>query len=95
MLSLMEEEIGTHSGQPRRLVATIRPESGDAELEFIVDSDDETQGNIENRMAYMDEEQGLMADEEALSVRLLRQYASSVSHRQYYGIDILSCRVER
>ena len=95
MLSLMEEESGTHSGQPRRLVATIRPESGDAELEFIVDSDDETQGNIENRMAYLDEEQSLLADEEALSVRLLRQYASSVSHRQYYGIDILSCRVER
>ena len=95
MLSLMEERSGEQSEQPRRLVTAIRPEGGAAELEFVVAADDAAQGNIENRMAYLDEEQGLLGDEENLSVRLLRQYASSVNHRQYYGIDIISCRVEK
>ena len=94
MLSLMEEDRDTEGEQNRRLVAAIRHENGAAELEFVVASDDASHGNIENRMAYLDEEQALLAGDDDLSVRLLRQYASSVSHRQYYGIDIVSCRVE-
>ena len=93
LLSLLEEENGGQAEQKRRLVATIRPESGSAELEIVVASGDAFQGNIENRMAYLDEGQGL-EDDQGISVRLLRQYASSVHHRQYYGIDILTCRVE-
>ena len=95
MLSLMAEESSTEAGQNRRLVAAIRHENGAAELEFVIATDDATKGNIENRMAYLDVEQALLAGEDDLSVRLLRQYASSVSHRQYYGIDIVSCRVEQ
>ena len=49
-------------------------------------------GNIENRMAYLDEGQAL-EDDQGVSIRILRQYASSVHHRQYYGMDIISCRV--
>ena len=92
VLSLLDEE-GEQADQGRRLVATIRHDGGAAELEIVVASDDAHHGNIENRMAYLDQGQAV-EDDRAMSVRILRQYASSVHHRQYYGIDIISCRVE-
>ena len=94
MLSLINEENDTPVEQTRRLVATIRPVSGSAELEIVVASDDAIQGNIENQIAYLGQDQAL-EDEQQLSVRILRHYASSVHHRKYYGIDIVSCRVEQ
>ena len=94
MLSLFNEENDGQVEQKRRLVATIRPDSGSAELEIVVASDDAIQGNIENRMAYLGQDQAL-EDEAELSLRILRHYASSVQHRKYYGIDIISCRVNK
>ena len=98
MLSLLEEESeeedGGPSGRNRRLVATIRQESRAAELEIVVASDDVIQGNIENRMAYLDEASA-PEDEQELSMRILRHYASSVQHRKYYGIDVINCRVDQ
>ena len=93
MLSLFNEADDGPVEQKRRLIATIRPESNSAELEIVVASDDGFQGNIENRMAYLGHHQAL-EDEQELSVRILRHYASSVHHRKYYGVDIISCRVE-
>ena len=93
MLSLFDEEDEGASERKRRLVATIRPDGGSVELEIVVASDDAIQGNIENRMAFLDEDQEL-EDERELSLRILRHYASSVLHRQYYGIDVIICRVE-
>ena len=93
VLNLLAEENGGQAEQKRRLVATIRPETGSAELEIVVASDDAAQGNIENRMAYLDDGQA-QEDDRGMSIRILRQYASSVHHRQYYGIDIISCRIE-
>ena len=94
MLSLVNEETDGPAEQKRRLIATIRPESSSAELEIVVASDDAIQGNIENRMAYLGPDQAL-EDEQQLSVRILSHYASSVQHRKYYGIDIISCRVDK
>ena len=94
MVSLIDEENDGPVEQKRRLVATIRPASGSAELEIVVASDDAIEGNIENRIAYLGQDQGL-EDEQQLSVRILRHYASSVHHRKYYGIDIVSCRVDK
>ena len=94
ILSLLEEEDDGSVDQNRSLVATIRPDSGSVELEIVVASDDAIQGNIENRMAYLGQDQAL-EDEQQLSVRILRHYASSVHHRKYYGIDIVSCRVDK
>ena len=93
LLSLLDEESDDAEEQNRRLVAAIRPEAGAAELEIVVASEGAIQGNIENRMAYLDETAAL-EDEQQLSVRILRHYASSVHHRKYYGIDIISCRVD-
>ena len=92
ILSLLEGESGEQPAEKRRLVATIRPEGNSAELEMVVASDDAVHGNIENRMAYLEQGQAL-EDDQGVSIRILRQYASSVHHRQYYGIDIISCRV--
>ena len=92
LLSLLEEENDGQAEQKRRLAATIRPESNSAELEIVVASDDAIQGNIESRMMYLDEGQAL-EDDQGMSIRILRQYASSVHHRQYYGVDIITCRV--
>ncbi len=92
LLSLLEEGNDGQAEQKRRLVATIRPESSSAELEIVVASDDAIQGNIESRMMYLDEGQAL-EDDQGMSIRILRQYASSVHHRQYYGVDIITCRV--
>ncbi len=94
VLSLLEEEDGGTNGQGRSMVATVRPEGAAAELEIVVASDDVIQGNIENRMAYLGEDQAL-EDEQQLSVRILRHYASSVHHRKYYGMDVVSCRVNK
>ena len=94
MLSLINEESDGPAEQKRRLVATIRPDTGSADLEIVVASDDAIQGNIEDRMAYLGPEQAL-EDEQELSFRILRHYASSVHHRKYYGIDIVGCRVDK
>lgn len=94
MLNLLDDENHDPVEPKRRLVATILPDSGSAELEIVVASDDAIQGNIENRMAYLGQEQAL-EDEDQLSVRILRHYASSVHHRKYYGLDIISCRVDK
>ena len=94
MVSLLDEETDGPVDQKRSLVATIRPDSGSVEIEIVVASDDAIQGNIENRMAYLDQDLAL-DDGEELSVRILRHYASSVHHRKYYGIDIVSCRVDK
>ncbi len=94
MLSLLNEETDGPVDQKRSLVATIRPDSGSVEIEIVVASDDAIQGNIENRMAYLGQDLAL-EDEQQLSVRILRHYASSVHHRKYYGIDIVSCRVDK
>ena len=94
MLSLLEEEDDAPVEQKRRLVATIRPDGASAELEIVVASDDAIQGNIENRIAYLGQEQAL-EDEQELSVRILSHYASSVHHRKYHGIDIISCHVDK
>ena len=94
ILSLVNEESDAPLEQKRSLVATIRPDSGSAELEIVVASDDAIQGNIENRIAYLGQDQAL-EDEQQLSVRILRHFASSVHHRKYYGIDIISCRVDK
>lgn len=74
-----------------RLIIAVRPDGGGAEMEFISTLEDE--GNLEDRLAYLDEEEE-SADEREISFRLLRHYASSVRHRKYQGMDIVAVRVE-
>lgn len=74
-----------------RLIIAVRPDGGGAEMEFISTLEDE--GNLEDCLVYLDEEEE-SADEREISFRLLRHYASSVRHRKYQGMDIVAVRVE-
>ena len=49
-------------------------------------------GNLEDKLAYLNEQPEIQ-DEREFSFRLLRHYASSVQHRKYHGIDIITVQV--
>ena len=87
MLNLRDDY---ESDQPPRLVLIARPAGGTVELEFLALFSEE---NLEDRIAYLSEQ----AEEPGvgdISFRLLRFYASSVRHRKYYGVDIVTVEVE-
>ena len=77
------------SDNPPRLVISARPIDSDLELEFLTVSDET---NIEDRLAYLDDETETV-DESDISLRLLRNYASSVKHEKYHGVDIVSLQI--
>ncbi len=81
---------GGTDGTPR-LIITARPDGGAVEMEFVSTLEDEE--NLEDRLAYLNEEDET-ADEREISFRLLRHYASSVRHRKYQGMDVVTVRVE-
>ena len=78
------------SEKPPRLVVLARPSTDAVELEFLAVFSEE---NIEDRLAYLSE-QAEEPDVSDISFRLLRHYASSVRHRKYHGIDIVTVEVE-
>ena len=74
-----------------RLIIVARPDGQAVDLEFVsVLEDDE---NLGDRLAYLDDEEETIDDRE-ISFRLLRHYASSVSHQKYHGMDIVTVRVD-
>ena len=89
-LSSLLQTGGDHGaeGVPR-LIIVARP--GEAvELEFMAVFDEE---NLEDRLAHLNE-QVEVPEEHEISFWLLRHYASSVRHRKYHGIDIVTVQVE-
>lgn len=87
MLNLRDDY---ESDQPPRLVLIARPAGGTVELEFLALFSEE---NLEDRIAYLSE-QAEEPDVGDISFRLLRFYASSVRHRKYYGVDIVTVEVD-
>ena len=82
-------ESGT--GKTPGLIIVARPDGRAVEMDFVsVLEDDE---NLGDRLAYLDDEDDSVDDRE-ISFRLLRRYASSVRHQKYYGMDIVTVRVE-
>lgn len=73
-----------------RLILIARPGAGTVEMEFLAVFEEE---NIEDQIAFMSE-QAETPDVGEISFRLLRHYASSVRHRKYHGIDIVTVQVE-
>ena len=90
LASLLQLDVNHGADGPRRLNIVARPAAGTVELEFSAVSDGE---NLEDRLAYLSEHVQI-PDESEISFRLLKHYASSVRHRQYFGIDIITVRVE-
>ena len=75
-------------GVPRLIIVASPGES--VELEFLAVFDEE---NLEDRLAHLSEQAEVPAEQE-ISFWLLRHYASSVRHRKYHGIDIVTVQVE-
>ena len=88
--SMLQEGAGEEEGETRRLTVIARPSARTVELEFLSSLQDE---NLEDRLAYMGE-QAEVPQEHDISYRLLRHYASSVRHRKYHGMDIVTVHVE-
>lgn len=81
----------TDATSPPRLRVTATPGEGSVELEFVASVDDHE--NIQDRLAYLGD-QTEIPDPSEISFRLLRHYASSVQHRKYHGIDVVTVQVE-
>ena len=87
LLTLVRQE----NEEERRLRLVAYREGSGAVLEFVVASRDE---NVQDRLALLGDEAGEAPAEEEVSLRLLRRFASSVRHRQYRGMDVVTVRVE-
>lgn len=72
-----------------RLILFARPGYETVEVEFLVVSEME---NIEDHLTYLSA-RAETPEESELSFRLLRHYASSVRHRKYHGIEIVTVKV--
>ena len=88
--SLLHSGNDSAAGKTPRLLLVARANGRTVEMEFVAVFDE---ASIEDRLAYLSE-QPEDPDESEISFRLLRHYASSVRHRKYYGIDIVTVRVE-
>ena len=73
-----------------RLIVVARPGRGEVEMEFQAVFEE---GNIEDQLAYLSD-QAEAPEETEISFRLLRHYASSVRHRKYHGVDVVTVRVD-
>ena len=89
--SLMPSNGSESADRAPWLRVSARPGARVVELEFVASVIGRE--NLQDRLAYL-EEQPAVADPGELSFRLLRHYASGVQHRQYYGIDVVTIRVE-
>ncbi len=76
----------------RNLIISSRASGGTIELEFVATSEEQDE-NLEDRLAYLGDTPQSQDDHE-LSFRLLRHYASSVQHRKYHEIDVVTVEVE-
>ncbi len=89
--SLLPLEHETSGHHPQHLIVNTISTDGGIKMEFVATSG---QGeNLEDRLAYLSEQPQILDDRE-LSFRLLRHYASSVQHRKYYEIDVVTVEVK-
>ena len=89
-MSLFRQDEGLADAGSRQLRVAVRRDDDAAEMEFIA----APQGtNLEEQMGLIRDRDTPVTGRE-LSLRLLRHYASSVSHRQYHAIDLLTVRVK-
>ena len=84
-------EGATGEGGARRLRLSATVHEGVAVLDFVTSA----QGNnVADLLQMLDREVSASLPDSQLSLRLLRGLASSVEHRQYHGVDILTVRAE-
>lgn len=94
ILTLLDQRDEHESAHPRRLTAAVHADGDTAEVELIVYSGEDIEENIEDQISLIGD-QIAPDDSQQLSTRILRHFASAVHHRKYYGVDIVTCRVEK
>ncbi len=98
---LLEGQESKEGRRERRLVVDAASTGATAELEFK--SVAVTRENLEDRLAMMSQQLPVESEmalpeletlaERDVSLRLLRHYSTSVSHRQYFDVEIITVRV--
>ncbi|WP_323671190.1 hypothetical protein [Candidatus Poriferisodalis multihospitum] len=91
LLSLMEESESGEDRSRSRLVVIARPSATSIEPQLRTSADAQ---NLEDRLTFVSE-RAPATEEHTISLRLLRHFASTVRHRKYSGIDIVTVEVER
>lgn len=91
LLSLMEESESGEDRSRSRLVVIARPSASSIELQLRMSADAQ---NLEDRLTFVSE-RAPASEEHTISLRLLRHFASTVRHRKYSGIDIITVEVDR
>ena len=89
LTSLLDRDTDLEAESNNHLIVNARRTEGSIELEFMATTEGE---NLEDRLAYLNEQPEIQ-DERDISFRLLRHYASSVQHRKYHNIDIVTVKV--
>ena len=90
LASLLQANESGEDDNVRRLTVVARTGIREVELEFLAVLDDE---NLEDRISYLSQ-QVEAPEASEIPLRLLRHYATSVHHRKYHGIDIITVQVE-
>ncbi len=90
LLNLISDKDDSEQDDPRNLLLVARGDRRAAELEFFASP---AERNLEDRLALLGHWTERSVASES-SLRLLRHYASSVRHQQYYDTDIVTVRVE-
>ena len=91
LLTLIRGQESGEARERRRLRMVAYEEEGDAILEFVVAPGE---GNLEDRLALLQELSDETPIEQEVSLRLLKHLASSVRHQQYHDVDIVTVRVK-
>ena len=95
LLIMSETRDDDTGGGARRLVVSVSGTGPAAELEFV--SASASAENLEDRIALLTNAGAEAAEpgdfERDASLRLLRHYAASVTHRQYHDIEVIEVRV--
>lgn len=93
LLSLLRQEEDEHgpANEERRLRVVARNAREGASLEFTAATH---AGNLENQMMLFGDRPDPTSERD-LSLALLRHHATSVKHREYHNVDILTVGVNR
>ncbi len=89
-LAPLDLEAEEEEHDDRQLVVLATSEGPVADLEFIGGGDDE---NLEDRIRQLQQHDSETPVEQELSLRLLRNFADSVQHKQYQDNDVITVRV--
>ena len=91
LVTLIRQNEERQERRKRRLILVACKEGDGAVLEFVAASGED---NIQDQLSMLGDQADAALAEREVSLRLLRHFASSVSHRQYHGKDIVTVHVK-